>query len=460
MNVLHAIHDFLPRHRAGSEIYAWTLAREQQKRHDVTVLCAEYDPARDHGHVDWRVQDGLPVMEVVNNWACESFEDTYRPLLIGDRIRHALDVVRPEIVHIHNLLNLSFDLPAMAHARGIPVVATLHDYTLVCPSGGQRIHQRDAHVCQTLDLDRCARCFTESPFYTQMTLGRVAAALPASRLLPRLAAAARRVAPVLTSRAGRAARHMAVLPITRQHLAARLEAARRVFEQIDLFVAPSPSIGHEFEQLGVPARRIRVSDYGFPPLPASARRPRSTRLRLGFVGTLVWHKGLHVLLDAVQPLPRDAYELKVFGSTDTFPDYAATLRRRAAGLPVEFLGGFDRDRAADAFAAIDVLVVPSLWLENSPLVIHEAFMAGVPVVGARMGGIPDLVTDGVNGLLYDASSPDALGQVLRQLIDRPGQLDEMRRRLPPVKSIGQDALEWDAAYAELLARRPREATAS
>ncbi len=86
MNILHAIHDFLPRHRAGSEIYAWELARAQQARHHVTVLCAEDDTARDHGHVTWRLHDGVPVMEIVNNWVCPSFADSYRPPLMGQRM--------------------------------------------------------------------------------------------------------------------------------------------------------------------------------------------------------------------------------------------------------------------------------------------------------------------------------------------------------------------------------------
>ena len=57
-----------------------------------------------------------------------------------------LDAVQPHVVHVHSLLNLSFDLPAVARARGVPVVATLHDYSLVCPSGGQRVHRADAHL--------------------------------------------------------------------------------------------------------------------------------------------------------------------------------------------------------------------------------------------------------------------------------------------------------------------------
>src|SRR5206468_6394031 len=79
VRILHAIHDFLPRHQAGSELYAFELCRALAARHDVTVLCADFNPAREHGTVRWRVHDGLPVAEVVKNWPCFSFEGTYRP---------------------------------------------------------------------------------------------------------------------------------------------------------------------------------------------------------------------------------------------------------------------------------------------------------------------------------------------------------------------------------------------
>lgn len=88
MRILHAIHDFLPRHQAGSEIYAFELCRAQAAGHHVTVLCGEYDPSRRHGQVTWRVHKGLPVVELVNNYVCASFEDTYRPPLISYRVFH------------------------------------------------------------------------------------------------------------------------------------------------------------------------------------------------------------------------------------------------------------------------------------------------------------------------------------------------------------------------------------
>jgi glycosyltransferase involved in cell wall biosynthesis len=466
LRLLHVIHDFLPRYQAGSEIYALALGRELARRHHVTILCADYDPTRAHGEVVWRLQDGLPVVEVVNNWLCGSFEDTYRSPVIGDRLRHVLRAVQPDVVHVHNLLNLSFELPALARAAGIPVVATLHDYTLVCASGGQRIHRAEQHVCHEIDVDRCARCFSESPFSARMSLGLVAAAPAPVRSL---AGAVRRRFPRLTDRLADAAPRPA--GIIGSDLARRLSAARDAWQQIDLFVAPSASIAGEFERLGVSPSRIRVSDYGFPTPSASAVRASAgqaalraaagqagnPRLRIGFAGSLVWHKGAHVLLEAIRDLPPNSYDVTIFGDPGVSPSYARDLLIGASGLPVRFAGAFERRRMADAYRAIDVLVVPSLWLENSPLVIHEAYQLQRPVIGSRIGGITELVEDGWNGLLFDPGSAAGLAAALRRVIHQPGILQEFAERLPSVKSIAEDCLEWEARYAEVLNGRSGDA---
>ena len=451
LRILHAIHDFLPRHPAGSEIYAAQLCRALSSRHHPTVVCAEYDPTRAHGHLIWRVHDDLPVVEIANNWICATFEDTYRSPLLSRRLGQVLDMVQPHVVHVHNLLNLSFDLPTLARTRGIPVVATLHDYTLVCASGGQRIHRSESHVCREIDPTRCARCFMESPFYTQAAVGPVAAAVAESGLLQRVVGTARRLSPGVFHAAARTVAEARRLPVTRHDIATRLEQARCVFDQVSLFVSPSRSLAEEFAAIGFDRSKIRVSDLGFPHI---ARRPHVAArlpLRIGFVGTPTWHKGAHVLLEAVSKLPVHAYELQIHGDLNVFPDYSADLRRRAEGLPVRFMGRFDQARAAEVYREFDVLVVPSLWLENSPLVIHEAFQTGVPVVGSRIGGIADLVTDGVNGRLYDPASPDALATILESLIDNPVQLTDWVAALPAVKTIEDDAREWERVYDEVLA---------
>ena len=448
MRVLHVIHDFLPRHRAGSEIYAFELARAQQRLgHETHVLCAEYDPTRPHGSLEWRWHHELPVTELVNNWRFATFAETYRSPELGEVLGHVLDAVQPDVLHVHNLLNLSFELPELAARRGIPSVATLHEYVLLCPSGGQRVHLAEEHVCTEIDVERCARCFRQTPFFAQMTFARLGGGAGRLALTARLAAAVRRRAPRVFSLLGQAAsRRLAPAQVTAADIVERQAAVDRVYRSIRLFVAPSPALGAEFLRCGLPEDRLEVSDYGFVPFAPPPRRPRDGRLRIGFVGTLVWHKGAHVLLAALNRLPADRVDLTVHGSLDTCPDYSTRLREQARGLPVRFTGGFDRDRVAEVYADLDVLAICSLWPENSPLVIHEAFMAGVAVVGARMGGIADLVTDGVNGLLYDAFSVDDLADRLRRLLDEPGLLEHLGASRTPVKTIDRDAAEWEQRY--------------
>jgi glycosyltransferase involved in cell wall biosynthesis len=458
LRLLHAIHDFLPRHQAGSEIYAATLGQALQRRgHDVTILAAEFDPSRRHGDAVWRVFEGLPVVEIINNWAFETFTETFRTPNLLPVLDHVLRATQPDVVHVHNLLNLSFELPRLARARGARVVGTVHDYTLVCPSGGQRIHRAERHVCHTIEPDRCARCFSQSPYPSQMAFGRTVGRPGGSF--------AHRVLRIVRQRAPRLLAHLAKSRAvtgagqgpTAADISARLDAARSIAAEFDLLIGPSPSIVREIRALGIAPARLEVSDNGFLPLwpqhnagALSGHAP----LRVGYVGTLVWHKGIHVLVDAIKQLPAGQVNALIFGDTDTFPEYTADLRAAAHGLPVRFMGRFERDRVAEIYSQFDVLVVPSLWLENSPLVIHEAFMTRMPVVGARIGGIADLVQHGENGLLYPPESSAALADALRRLAIDRDCLQALRARATPVTSIDDDAAAWELRYISVLPAGP------
>ena len=451
LRVLHTVHDYLPAHQAGSELYVAALSRAlEQAGHHAVVFAAVFSPEDEHGSLRWRSHAGIPVIEVVNNWEGASFGSTYDAEALRTAFGHVLDAVGPDVVHVHNLLNLALSLPRMARARGTAVVATLHDYTLACPSGGQRVHRAEAHLCRTIDPERCARCFPSSPFHAQWQFGQVARSVPAgpiaraarvmARRLPRAAAAGRAALAASTG-----------LSVSAADIATRLDAARRAFAEFQVAVAPSQSLADEYRRLGFPPDRIETSDYGFAALGAAPRTPSlDGRLRIGFAGTLVWHKGADILIDAVRHLPADRIEVRIFGDESVFPDYTRDLRGRARGLPVTFRGRYAHHDIAAVLSEIDVLVVPSRWLENSPLVIHEAFMAKIPVVASAIGGMPDLLGHGQHGLLFTPDDPASLAAVLRTLLDQPDRVLELAERPPRVKPIDDDAAEWIARYGAAI----------
>ena len=205
----------------------------------------------------------------------------------------------------------------------------------------------------------------------------------------------------------------------------------------------------------------RCSTTGSPSQAARApRRSAAPPVRIGYVGTLAWHKGAHVLVEAARACS-PAHSR--FTSTATRPrspsprSLCARRGDRAAGrVPWRVRAGASRERSSPASTCKSV---PSLWPENSPLVIHDASLSGTPVVGADTGGIPSPGGCRRHGLR--AISAPALAARLQPLIDRPEGIGRLAAGIPAVKSIEDDQREWAGRYARLLsdARAPSRARA-
>ena len=137
---------------------------------------------------------------------------------------------------------------------------------------------------------------------------------------------------------------------------------------------------------------------------------------LGFVGQIMAHKGPDILLEAARiALRREDYEIRIFGSEDQDPAYTARLKKCAEGLPVKFMGTFPSEKMRDVLDEFDVLVIPSRWYENSPLVLLNALASHTPVIVSDVAGMTEFVRDGVNGYAFPRGDAAALAQVLRRI---------------------------------------------
>jgi glycosyltransferase involved in cell wall biosynthesis len=180
---------------------------------------------------------------------------------------------------------------------------------------------------------------------------------------------------------------------------------------------------------GMRARRMEFLRQGhsFGDLSASdLAKPPAPLLRVGYLGQIAPLKGVHVLADAVRSLPNQPLALHIHGDGGLHPRYYSDLEKAAAAdRRIMLHGAYSRAQLTSVLRNLDVIVVPSLWYENSPNVILEAFAHATPVIASDFGGMAELVEQEVNGLRFDVGNAADLARQLRRLVDEPGLLDRL-----------------------------------
>ena len=164
-------------------------------------------------------------------------------------------------------------------------------------------------------------------------------------------------------------------------------------------------------------------------------------------------KGVHVLIQTLRtnlslPIALDIYGI-VQGEGES--RYRQSLVRLISGDPrVTFKDPVTPPETVSRLQEYDFLVVPSQWFETGPLVILEAFAAGVPVLGSRLGGIAELVTHDVDGLLVDPDSPSMWRTTLQRVCDDPGLANRLRQGIRPVRTMDDVARDMVSLYRRFV----------
>jgi regulator of replication initiation timing len=171
------------------------------------------------------------------------------------------------------------------------------------------------------------------------------------------------------------------------------------------------------------------------------------------------HKGAHVLLEALRGLPQEAFEVSLYGMVVPFwQSYVDRLQETARGLPVRFCGVYPHEEVSTVLARHDVLVMPGVCEETFSLMTREALLAGLPVVAARRGALPEVIQDEENGLLFEPENAADLRRCLTRLINEPELVERLRAAPPRVKAIEAYAQDMEEIYAEVCAPAVRVPT--
>ncbi len=442
MKILKTIHQFLPRHVAGSEVHTYYLCKELLKRHDVRLVYPDHFDDRASLEIRETVYDGIPVTTFKYPYGSIDFEKTYRNAEMDALFSRLLDEYQPDLLHIQHLFYMTPRIILLARERGIPVVMTLHEYGSQCAASGLRMRP-DFKLCESIDLRLCAGCLTDSPHVFQggHTPGRM------EKVFRKAARTLRR--PFEIAGLDHA---LPQDPALRQVLDREREM-RETHAGVDLFIAPSKYLYDKFLEWGISSEKMLHLNYGFEREPLLAvRKEPSAKVRFAYIGSVMPHKGVDLLVEAFNGLPHGAAELKIYGEPSFQPAFYQKLRENARHPGITFEGFLPVDKVAEAYQRIDALVVPSRWFENSPLTMQEAFLCGSAVIASDLGGMKELVTPGVNGLLFETGNVQDLRRAMREYLDNPDRFEpEKIRRSVPLKNLPEYAAEIESHYERLVA---------
>ena len=448
LKILLTVHQFFPKYVSGTEVLTFSVAKDLLRRgHEVYVYTGY--PAKEL-LPDWQRFDayeieGIQVRRFRHGFVPMGNQKTLSELEYDNRLSARyflalLEELAPDVVHFFHFSRISSALIDVVRQKRIPAYYTPTDFWAVCPTS--QLLLGDGSVC--LGPSRHAgNCIKH---VAALTRWKSHAGLV--KYLPTLAA---------DSVAWLAKSSMRGCWPFRDDIAGlsrRSQVNVMRLNALNGIISPTRLMTDVLTRNGVDTRLIRQSAYGIDMAGFYEARPCKYDgmhpLILAYVGTLAPHKGCHVLIDAFLRLqPDGGMCLRIYGNLNDFPDYAGKLQRMSDGCrDIEFMGTFPNAEIARVLSGVDTLVVPSVWYENTPLVVYSALAAKRPVIASDFPGMSEVVKNGVNGLTFAPRDANALAQCLKRLRDEEGFLTRLSANCVPPKSVEAYVDELLALYAQ------------
>lgn len=384
-----AAYNLYKAYRAHDEVeQAWFLARTDSGNGTTGNISQrrENEFLWDQAVLDWHL-----IKAAHQDSVCTWFADLIRGL-------------RPSVVHTHHYAHFGLEYLRVIKLVDptIRVVMTLHEYMAICANNGQMIKMGSKALCSEATPVDCHNCFPKKSVEDFWL---------------------------------------------RQHF------IKSYFDLVDHFVSPSEFLRQRYIQWGLPASKIVVIENGQPVepvLPPRSLAEGETRNRFGFFGQITPFKGLPLLLEALQAMPkveRAKLVLEVHGANLDLQTTELQQKIHALADPlikkgvVRWMGPYRPHELRQRMANIDWVVVPSIWWENSPMVIQEAFSNGRPVICSDIGGMAEKVAEGLNGIHVPADNLQQWRNVLSASALCVSEWEKLRGGIPATLSFSQCAAE-------------------
>lgn len=440
MKILHVPFCYYPDPIGGTEVYVEALCRCLKNSGVENVIAA---PARESSDYEWNSQR-VRRFKISGDL---SLNDLYGPgdLVASEDFDRILNEEKPTIVHLHAFTPaVSIRLIRQVKRKKISVVFTYHTPTVSCMRG--TLMRWDRQVCDgRLRLRTCSGCMLEG----------LGVPKPAALFLASMPKALNRFFGERNGMSGggwTALRMIGLVDL-------RFEAFKELMRETDHIVAASEWARDVLRINDVPNSKITVSKHGLM-LRDDASEERyafekivSSDLKAVFMGRVSEEKGLGLLIEAVLSDPRLNVRLDIYGIVQS-PKNEALKKRLSESIKnderIKFREPVAQERMMAVLKKYDVLAVPSQWLETGPMVVLEAFAAGVPVLASDLGGMKELVQNGKNGVLVGENSAKAWSRALKKISEDRGFLAQLKKNIGPVRQMKEVADEMTQIYTNLL----------
>jgi glycosyltransferase involved in cell wall biosynthesis len=420
LRVLYVVHNHPTLHPGGAEAYALELYEAMREAPQVEpVLLARIGSNVARQRV---AHPGTPFSSV-NDDPNQHFVFTetehfdFFTLTSRDKAlytRHLTDFLlahRPDVVHLQHTHFIGLDLLTQIR-RVLPeaaIVYTLHEFLPICHRDGQMVRTFNNELCGESSPRRCHECFPQ---------------------------------------------------ISEQSFFLRQRFVKGHFENVDRFIAPSAQLMDKYLRWGIEPERIEVEEYGRRPPAVRAPAPQQTKspVNIGFFGQLSYFKGGKLMLEAMSLLDEDVdAHLWLHGAnlelqSQEFQDEFATMHEALRGR-VTFRGPYDHGELPKLMADLHWVLVPSIWWENSPLVIQEAFFHGRPIICSDVGGMAEKVRDGVDGMHFRVGDAHSLARAIETATSGPRLWRSLHDRIREPHSMDAHVAHLMDMYGNLIEQR-------
>ena len=414
MKVALFVHCFFPTHFYGTETYTLQLAKRlRESGIDAHVVTAIFPGEKaQQSFVERYEVEGVPVISFDKNVLPNTrIKDTYYHDVMRAPLRELLAETRPDVIHVTHLVNHSAVLLEVAAELGIPCVATFTDFFGFCYNN--KLEGADGNLCAGPSPSRrnCMAC------YLKAVAGQPALSKP-MQWATRLGANRWGALALDKGRKLNRYRHGEVDGLV-EDLRLRPDILAACYDHYHAAIAPTRFLETAYRRNGFTKPMVR-SWFGvdFDRSPKAAR-PAGAKPVFGFIGQLAPHKGTDLLIEAFNRLPAGSAALHIYGPSDQDPVFMARLNALGPNSDVRFLGTFAKERTRAILDTLDVLVIPSRWYENSPLVLLNALASHTPVLVSDVEGMTEFVNHGVNGFAFERGNVVALEAALRRFVDDP-----------------------------------------